>query len=54
VKVLPVDLSVRPWPVSIVTLKNRILSPVAQRFIDHLRAFTRSMALSLASEKKSA
>jgi len=54
VKVLPVDLSARPWPVAIVTLKNRILSPVAQRFIDHVRAFTRSMALGMASEKKSA
>src|SRR6187399_2759041 len=26
-KVLPVDLPVRPWPVAIVTLKNRTLSP---------------------------
>jgi DNA-binding transcriptional LysR family regulator len=37
-KVLPVDLPVRPWPVGIVSLKNRHLSPVAQLFIDHLRA----------------
>jgi DNA-binding transcriptional LysR family regulator len=43
-KVLPVDLPVQPWPVAIVTLKNRTLSPVVQLFIDHLRAFTASLA----------
>jgi DNA-binding transcriptional LysR family regulator len=53
-KVLPVDLPVRPWPAAIVTLKNRILNPVAQLFIDHLRAFTRSMAAELKPEKRSA
>jgi DNA-binding transcriptional LysR family regulator len=37
-KVLPVKLAVRKWPVVIVTLKNRTLNPVAQIFIDHLRA----------------
>jgi DNA-binding transcriptional LysR family regulator len=37
-KVLPVKLAVRKWPVGIVTLKNRTLNPVAQIFIDHLRA----------------
>jgi len=42
-KVLPVDLPIRPWPVGIVTLKNRHLSPVAQLFIDHLRACVISM-----------
>jgi DNA-binding transcriptional LysR family regulator len=44
VKVLPVDLPVQPWPIAIVTLKNRMLTPAAQLFIDHLHAFTRSMA----------
>jgi DNA-binding transcriptional LysR family regulator len=43
VKALPVDLPVRPWPVAIVTLKNRTLSPIVQFFIDHFRAFARSM-----------
>jgi DNA-binding transcriptional LysR family regulator len=32
-KILPVDLPVRPWPVAILTLKGRTLSPVAERFI---------------------
>jgi DNA-binding transcriptional LysR family regulator len=52
--VLPVDLSIRPWPVAIVTLKNRTLSPVAQRFIDHLRTFTTGMTAGSAPTKKSA
>jgi len=42
-KVLPVDLPVRPWPVAIVTLKNRTLSPGVERFIEHVRDFTRPM-----------
>jgi DNA-binding transcriptional LysR family regulator len=42
-KVLPVDLPVRPWPVAIVTLKNRTLSPGVERFIAHVRDFTRPM-----------
>jgi DNA-binding transcriptional LysR family regulator len=32
-KILPVDLPFPRWPVGIVTLKNRTLSPVAQLFI---------------------
>jgi DNA-binding transcriptional LysR family regulator len=43
VKVLPIDLPARPWPLAIVTLKNRTLSPVVQRFIEHLRDFTRPL-----------
>lgn len=43
-KVLPVELPLRPWPVALVTLKNRVLNPVVQRFIDHVRTFTKSMA----------
>jgi DNA-binding transcriptional LysR family regulator len=42
-KVLPVDLPPRPWPVIIVTLKNRTLSPVVERFIECAREFTRPM-----------
>jgi DNA-binding transcriptional LysR family regulator len=36
-KVLPIDLPVRPWLVAIVTLKNRTLSPVVERFIECAR-----------------
>jgi DNA-binding transcriptional LysR family regulator len=38
-KVLPVELPPCSWPVEIVTLKNRTLSPVADRFIDCAREF---------------
>jgi DNA-binding transcriptional LysR family regulator len=41
-KVLNVQLPPRPWPVAILTLKNRTLSPVAGLFIDHLRKFAAS------------
>jgi len=53
-KVLPVDLPVRPWPVEIITLKNRVLNPVVRRFIDNLRAFANSVAAGPRPEKKSA
>jgi DNA-binding transcriptional LysR family regulator len=43
-KILPVDLPVRPWPVVILTLKNRTLSPVAGRFIEHVREAAKSFA----------
>ena len=42
-KVLPIDLRARPWPAVIVTLKNRTLSPVVERFIQYVRDFTRPM-----------
>jgi DNA-binding transcriptional LysR family regulator len=40
-KALPVDFPARSWPAVIVTLKNRTLSPVVERFIQHIRDFTR-------------
>jgi DNA-binding transcriptional LysR family regulator len=46
-KVLPVDLPVTPWPIGIMTLKKRTLTPVAQFFID----FTREIVKPLMSEK---
>jgi DNA-binding transcriptional LysR family regulator len=42
-KALPIELPDRPWPLAVVTLKNRTLSPVVERFIEHLREFTRPM-----------
>jgi DNA-binding transcriptional LysR family regulator len=53
-KTLPIDLPVRPWPVAIVTLKNRALSPIVARFTDHVRAFTRSMGGGLTPAKQPA
>ena len=42
-KILPLDLPSRPWPVNVVTLRNRTLSPVVDRFIESARDFTRPM-----------
>jgi DNA-binding transcriptional LysR family regulator len=41
-KMLNVDIPKDPWPVVIATLKNRTLTPLAQKFVDHLRAFVRN------------
>ncbi len=41
-KILPVDLPARPWPVAILTLKNRTLNPVVENFIQHLQEFTQT------------
>jgi DNA-binding transcriptional LysR family regulator len=43
-KALPVNLPARPWPVAVVTLKNRTPSPVVELFIEQLRAFSKSLA----------
>lgn len=43
-KVLPVDLGIRPWPIGIMTLKHRTLSPVAQLFLDYTRQVARPLA----------
>jgi DNA-binding transcriptional LysR family regulator len=53
-KILPINLPVWPWPIVVITLKNRTLSPIVQIFIDHLRAFTNSMATGLKLEEKPA
>jgi DNA-binding transcriptional LysR family regulator len=39
-KALPIKLPSPPWPVAVVTLKNRTLSPVAERFIECVRKAT--------------
>jgi DNA-binding transcriptional LysR family regulator len=44
IKALPVEFSIRPGPVGIVTLKDRAVSPVAQLFIDHARKVAKSLA----------
>jgi DNA-binding transcriptional LysR family regulator len=42
-KVLPVDLPAKAWPVVIATVKDRTLSPVVELFIQFARDFTKSM-----------
>jgi DNA-binding transcriptional LysR family regulator len=43
-KTLPIQLPSRPWPITVVTLKNRTLSPVAERFIACAHEVAKSMA----------
>jgi len=40
-KILPLDLPDCAWPFGAVMLKNRMLSPAAERFLEHVRAFAR-------------
>jgi DNA-binding transcriptional LysR family regulator len=42
-KILPVDLPMPPWPVGIVTLRNRALIPAAQLFVECAREAVRDM-----------
>lgn len=44
IKVLPVKLPVAPVPVGIITLKDRMLSPVARLFIEHAREVAKPLA----------
>jgi DNA-binding transcriptional LysR family regulator len=43
-KELPVDMPIRPWPVAVLTLKNRTLSPVVERLIESARDVATAMA----------
>jgi DNA-binding transcriptional LysR family regulator len=43
-KVLPLELPIKPLPVGIITLKNRTISPVAQLFIDCARELSKPLA----------
>jgi DNA-binding transcriptional LysR family regulator len=42
-KILPVDLHIRGYPVAILTLKNRVLNPLAGFFIEHVRQVSKAM-----------
>jgi DNA-binding transcriptional LysR family regulator len=43
-KALPVEFSIRPGPIGIVTLKNRTISPMAQLFIEYARKVAKPLA----------
>ena len=45
-KVLPVDLRIEGYPVAILTLKNRVLSPLVALFVEHVRSVAGSIARS--------
>jgi DNA-binding transcriptional LysR family regulator len=44
IKMLPVELPSTRWPIGIITLKKRTLSPLAQLFIDCAREIARPVA----------
>jgi DNA-binding transcriptional LysR family regulator len=43
-KPLPMRFAIQPGPIGIVTLRNRTISPVAERFIDCAREFVKLLA----------
>jgi DNA-binding transcriptional LysR family regulator len=45
-KILPVDLHIRGYPVAVLTLKNRVLSPLVALFIEQVRDVANSTATS--------
>lgn len=53
-KALPVEFPSRPWPVTIVTLRHRTLSPVVERFIECSRDVAKSFANSPSQTSRSA
>jgi DNA-binding transcriptional LysR family regulator len=46
-KALPVDLPQRPFPLVLITLKNRTLGSAAVRFIEHVKVFSKPLAAAL-------
>jgi DNA-binding transcriptional LysR family regulator len=44
-KILPVDLQIDGYPVAILALRNRVLSPLVGLFIEHLREVSRSLVV---------
>src|SRR5262249_12849338 len=44
IRALPIELNHNRRPVAIITLKDRVLSPVAELFIEHTRAVAKAMS----------
>jgi DNA-binding transcriptional LysR family regulator len=53
-KVLPIDLPPQPFPVVLITLKNRALCSTALRFIEHLKAFSKLLAAAVPGRRTAA
>jgi DNA-binding transcriptional LysR family regulator len=51
-KVLPVKLPNKPWPVAMITLKNRTLSPAVQHFLEHARVAANAITRSRLRKRK--
>lgn len=44
IKRLPIKIPTEPYPIAVVTVKNRLLTPVAQLFIDCARELGATVA----------
>jgi DNA-binding transcriptional LysR family regulator len=53
-RILPIELPLRPWPIVLITPKHRALNPIAQRFIEHLRDCAKTMSAALAPQQSRA
>jgi DNA-binding transcriptional LysR family regulator len=53
-QILPIQLSLQPWPVAAVTLKNRTTSPVVRLFIECVREVAKSIFTRPQSRKPAA
>ena len=51
-RALPVDFPARPWPVSIIMLKNRTLSPLAEKFIECAYEIAKSIGVQTSHRRK--
>ena len=52
-KVLSVQLPDKPWPVAMITLKNRMLSPTAQSFVACARVAAKAIPLRRTRQRQS-
>jgi DNA-binding transcriptional LysR family regulator len=52
-RILPIDLPSRPWPVVLVTLKNRTLAPAVELYVQCARATLSAMPSRLSSSNRS-
>jgi DNA-binding transcriptional LysR family regulator len=50
-KVLPVDMEIPGYPVAILTLKSRVLNPLAALFIEHIREAAKTTSSARRSNK---
>jgi DNA-binding transcriptional LysR family regulator len=51
IRSLPMDLPIWPWPVAIVMLKNRTVSPAVHLFTEHVRTFFAQLRRQLARRR---
>jgi DNA-binding transcriptional LysR family regulator len=51
-RILPLALPDKPWPVAMITLRNRTLSPAAQQFVEVARAVAKAMPFAKQAERR--